>query len=70
MAERILAYKITVTGTEAQVKELGRHDIAIKKLAGDTRLLEKRALELANQNKKQNKLPLKRLCNQRLNLKD
>lgn len=51
MAERILVYKVTVTGTEAQVKQLGRHEIAIKKLAGETRLLEKRALILAKKNR-------------------
>ncbi len=50
-AERILTYKITVTGTEAQVKQLGRHEIAIKKLSVETRKMEKDALKLAEKNR-------------------
>lgn len=51
MAEKILAYKVTVRGTEEQVKELTRHELALKKLGTETRLMEKRAIELSKQNK-------------------
>lgn len=51
MAEKIISYQITVRGTEQQVKELTRHEIALKKLGTETRAMEKDALILAKRNR-------------------
>ena len=52
----VLTYRIEVTGTDTQVKALGTHEIALKKLSAVTKGLEKDALKLAEKNREGGKV--------------